>query len=176
MNKLITGGLVLLSTGLLSACHQSASPSSAKHSTATARRSTKSVTANNRKIAQHVAREFNKNGQAVTVRTATEVIDDQSKKVNGKSVPHQEIRVLITDKQVLKAVKEAKTAVSNQTASTDQKMYLAGIQETITKAARELKGQDTLTMGYEEDADNTVLVAASMKDKDLIKPVEISIE
>lgn len=130
----------------------------------------------NEKLADQIAKEFNTDGQKlVEASVDKDVIDDQSKTdKDGNAKPHEVIKIMVTDKDTIKKLKAAKEAVDSNTASDDQKMYIAGIQDIITKNAKKLSNSnDVVSFGYAMDADNTALIASSMKDKDIIAPVEI---
>lgn len=119
-------------------------------------------------------KQFNSdNDKIVTVDVKTDVVDDQSK----DNKPHEEIKVVVKDKDTIEKLKTDKNAIDNDNASDDQKMYIAGIQDIISDAAKKLNNNaDTITFGYKMDADNTMLIAGSSRTKDFVKPVEINIE
>lgn len=132
------------------------------------------ASANNLKIAKSLEKQFNSdNDKIVTVDVKTDVVDDQSK----DNKPHEEIKVVVKDKDTIEKLKTDKNAIDNDNASDDQKMYIAGIQDIISDAAKKLNNNaDTITFGYKMDADNTMLIAGSSRTKDFVKPVEINIE
>lgn len=126
--------------------------------------------ANNRKIAKSLKSEINSDGKVGTVKVETEVTDEQS--VDNK--PHEVVSVVVTDKTVKDELKADEDALDAGTATTDQSMYVAGMQDIISKAAKKLdNNKDTVEMKYEIDSDNFRAVALSMKDKDIIAPVTI---
>ncbi|WP_024748152.1 hypothetical protein [Levilactobacillus namurensis] len=172
MKKLITLSLATLTTLSLVACSSSKSSSSNGDSRST---SSKVASTQNEKIAKRVSKEFNTDGEkVVTTKIETNVVDDQSKtNKNGDQVPHESIKILVTDKATKNKIKKDKAAIDNGSATYDQKMYILGIQETISNAAKKLNNKDTISFGYQEDSDNSVLVALSMKNKDVIQHVSI---
>lgn len=130
----------------------------------------------NEKLADQIAKEFNTDGQKIVKASVDkDVVDDQSKTdKNGNQKPHEVIKIMVTDKDTINKLKADKKAIDDGTATDDQKMYIAGIQEIISKNAKKLSNSnDVISFGYETDADNTELIASSMKDKDIIAPVEI---
>lgn len=173
MKKMITIGVTALAALSLAACGNSNSKDSSSSSKASITKVAASST--NQKIAKDVAKEFNTNGEK-TVKTTVEtnIVDDQSKKdKNGNQVAHQEVKIMVQDKSTISKLKKDKAAIDNGSATSDQKMYIASIQDIITKAAKKLNSTDTIIFGYEEDNDNIVLIAKSMKSKNIIKPVSI---
>lgn len=130
----------------------------------------------NVKIAKDLRRDFNTDDQKVVkVKVDPSVVDDQSKTDSkGNQKPHQDIKVTVTDKSTINAIKQDKTAIDGGTATTDQEMYISGIQEQVSKEAKKLKNStDTISFGYDEDSDNNVLIAKSQKDKDIIKQTTV---
>jgi len=130
---------------------------------------------NNQKIAKQLATEFNTNAKVVTTKVETAVVDDQSKQdKKGHQLPHQAIQVMVTDKTIITKLKSIENKIRGGKASTDEKLYIIGIQETISKAAKKLNNSDTVDFGYQDDQNNTSLIAKSMKNKDIIKQVTIA--
>ncbi len=151
----------------LTACTNSSKSSNSKNTESAVAKGS----ASNRKAAKELAKQFNTDGnKAVTTKVETNVVDDQSK--DNKA--HEVIEVTVVDKDTINTLKKDKSAIDKGTASSDQKMYVASIQDIITKQAKKLNNNnDTIQFGYKEDSDNTILIAGSSKAKDFVTPVTV---
>ncbi|MCP8855967.1 MULTISPECIES: hypothetical protein [Latilactobacillus] len=130
----------------------------------------------NRKLAKDLDKQFNTDGQRVVkTKVETDVVDDQSKTDSkGNQKPHEVINVNVIDKETADKLKTDKAAIDNDSATTDQKMYIAGIQEIISKEAKKLSNEnDTIKFGHKIDGDNTDVYALSSKTKDVITQVTV---
>lgn len=169
MKKLYSlSAIALLSIGLV-ACNNS-KDSSTKSST------TQVGSSANRKLAKDLDKQFNTDGQKVVKATVeTDVVDDQSvTDIKGNQKPHEVINVNVIDKETADKLKTDKTAIDDGSATTDQEMYIAGIQEIISKEAKKLSNEnDTIKFGHKTDADNTDVYALSSKTKDVIAQVTV---
>lgn len=159
MKKGLVTGVVILLGASLAACGNSTSSSNGPK-----------PSAKNLEIAKSLKKEINTDGQKVAkVKVDPEVVDDQSK--NDKA--HQVIKVTIVDKEVQSALKADKEAIDDGSATTDQKMYVSGIQDIVHKEAQKLNSKDTIELGYNIDSDNSVLIAGSSKSSDFVPMVSI---
>lgn len=167
----LLSAVALLSIGL-AAC-------SSKGSTGSTSSKTEQVgSAANRKIAKELAAELNKDGKIAKVTVEPEVRDDQSKKNDkGEMQPHEVINAIITDKKIAKTLDADKEAISNDTATNDQKMYLLSMQEIVSNAAKKLNNSnDTVELNSKMSEDNYNVYALSTKDKDVIEHVTIDVQ
>ena len=131
------------------------------------------ATAVNQQIATKLTKEFNHYyAQAVKTTVATEVYDEQSKtNRTGVALPHQEVAVLVTDKKARQIVKDAQKAVDSYTATPAQRRLILGIQTKVSKAAKQLKGVDTISFGYQKSKQHHEIIASSTRQQDLIEPI-----
>ncbi|WP_285009417.1 hypothetical protein [Lactococcus formosensis] len=61
----------------------------------------------------------------------------------------------------------------SQTGELDKQIAILAIQQIVSEAAKDLPDDNSeITLGYDEDGDNSVLLAASTKTKDIIKANE----
>lgn len=128
----------------------------------------------NRGIARDLEAAFNQHGQVVKATVNPAVVDEHSATTDqGTRQPHQTISVMATDRTLIKTLKACQQAVEDHSASQEQQLYLAGIQETIEIAAKRLVGQDTVQFGYPLDGNNTALIANAQRDHNIIKPIEV---
>lgn len=170
MRKVISISAIILAALSLAACSNSSNKSAKSSSTSSPE--TRTISSTNERIAKSLTKEFG--ADTVDVKVQTDVVDDQSKTdKNGNQVPHQEIRVLVTDKKILDKVKKDKEAIESNKANNNQKLYILGIQETVAKQAKKLSGNDTIFFGYEIDTNQYEGVALANKDKNIIHEVEI---
>ncbi|ETY74977.1 hypothetical protein [Lactiplantibacillus fabifermentans] len=136
---------------------------------------TAKATATNQQLATKLTKEFNQyHANAVKTTVATEVYDEQSKTNRaGVALPHQEVAVLVTDKKARQIVKEAQKAVEGYTATPEQRRLILGIQAKVSKAAKKLKGVDTISFGYQKSKQHQEIIASSTRQQDLIEPISL---
>lgn len=161
MKKLALGMTLLTSATLMTACGGNNTNDSTSSKTKT-EQTKKVATSTNKKIASELSKEINKDGKVATVKVEPEVVDDQSKKdKDGGMIAHQAIEAKITDKDVINQLK--------QDEDTDDKLFSEGIKEIADKFSSELKGNDTISIGYDIDTDQSNAVALVNKDGRIIK-------
>ncbi|QGG59099.1 hypothetical protein [Loigolactobacillus bifermentans] len=163
--------ILICATGLLGIGLAGCSNSSNQSSDSSAK--TESVASkNNVKLAKDLEKQFNKDGKVATTKVEPEVVDDQSK----DNKPHEEIKVIITDKALIKTITADEDAIRNDTATDDQKMYIATLQEMISKEAKKLDNtKDTISLIYKMDDQNNYQIAGSSKTHDFVKLVEVGV-
>lgn len=166
MKKLALAATLFTSVTLLTACGSSNNSTSSKSSKEkteqTTKKKTKVATSTNKKIASELDKELNKDGKVAKVKVEPEVYDEQSKKnKDGGMVAHQSIDAKITDKDVIKKLKDDE--------DTNDKLFSEGIKEIADKFHSELKGNDTISIGYDIDTDQSNTVALVNKDGRIVK-------
>ena len=161
MKKLALGMTLLASATLMTACGGNSTKDSTSSKTKT-EQTKKVATSTNKKIANELEKEINKDGKVAKVTIEPEMYDDQSKKdKDGGMIAHQAIEAKITDKDVINQLK--------QDEDTDDKLFSEGIKEIADKFSSELKGNDTISIGYDIDTDQSNAVALVNKDGRIIK-------
>lgn len=165
MKKLALVTTLLASLTLLTACgsnNSNSSTSSKEKTEEPSKKATNVATSTNKKIANELEKEINKDGKVAKVTIEPEMYDDQSKKdKDGGMIAHQAIEAKITDKDVINQLK--------QDEDTDDKLFSEGIKEIADKFSSELKGNDTISIGYDIDTDQSNTVALVNKDGRIIK-------
>ena len=132
----------------------------------TLRTPTPSTTPTYPKIKKELAQQFNSNGKVATVKEDRNINDKTSKK------SHTVIIVILTDKQTQKYIKTTYEAVQNDTATTDQKLYIRSIQNIIQKSAKKLDNNYDVIQFVYKDNKSYIPVASSQKNKNLIPLVK----
>lgn len=132
----------------------------------TLRTPTPSTTPTYPKIKKELTQQFNSNGKVATVKEDRNINDKTSKK------SHTVIIVVLTDKQTQKYIKTTYEAVQNDTATTDQKLYIRSIQNIIQKSAKKLDNNYDVIQFVYKDNKSYIPVASSQKNKNLIPLVK----
>lgn len=186
MKKLSLLGISALSILTLAACSSgddkkeaaSSSEQTEQTSTATSTTTTQSSeqgtdfsSSKNTAVLADLESKFNTDGvKAVTVTPETDVVDDQAE------TPHEVITVQAVDEETRKNLMAVDQANEQDAMTDDQKMYLFGIQQIVSDAAKNLAGEnDSIKFTYLDDDNNSIVLAYSTKTADVIPLTEISV-
>ncbi|MGO3650930.1 hypothetical protein [Vagococcus sp.] len=166
MKKFVSMGFItLVSIGLVACSSNGPKPTKeSEEKVETAQESTDAKSANN-EVLKSLENEFNKDGKTVDVTLDKDVVDSESDK------PHEVIRIEVTDQDTRKKLAEADEAIRNEDASEEQSMYINSIRQIISDEAKKLaNNNDAITFAYQDDNNDSMLIAYSTKTKDIIQP------
>lgn len=166
MKKIASMGLIALASVALVACSSNdtipTKESEEKVVTTQENINTKSV---NNEIAKSLENEFNKDGKTVNVTLETDVVDSESNE------PHEVIAIEAIDQEIRKYIHEANEAIRNDEATEEQNMYINSIRQVVSDEAKKLANDnDAITFTYQDENNESMLVAYSTKTKDVIQP------
>ena len=179
MKKLLSTSAILLSATVLVAC--SNNQSTTKDSSEQPKTEQKNTTSTNTKakvdnskydnlISEIKSKLDPESTGAISVKIKNDVIDSDS------SEPHDTIMILLTG-TAKDSAKKSLDAVNSNSATTDQNNAITLIRMTISEYAKKLPDDNTtLSLGYEESADQYDLIAKSSKQKDIIPVGEIIVQ
>ena len=165
MKKLVLLGVTVLGITSLAAC--SSNSSKTTNSKSTEKSSSVAVKkVDNSKfdtIVNELKKDFDKDNEGlITTKIENDVIDSDFPK------GHTIIKVMTTNKST-DNIKNMLDAINGNTATDSQKLGIQAIRQEVSDVAKKLPDNTTeINFGYAIDSDNTQLVAASTKVKDII--------
>lgn len=125
---------------------------------------TEKETSANQIVLESLENEFNKDEQIVNITLEKEVVDSES------DVPHEVIRIEVSDSETRTFLHEANTAISDGEATEEQIMYVNSIRQIVSDEAKNLANDnDSIQFAYLDGSNDSMLIAYSTKINDIIQ-------
>lgn len=166
MKKIVSMGFItLVSIGLVACSNNDPEPTKESEGKVETTQENTDTKSENNEVVKLLENEFNKDAKTVDLTLDKDVVDSESDK------PHEVIRIEVTDQDTRKKLSESDEAIRSGEANEEQNMYINSIRQIISDEAKKLANDnDAITFAYQDENNDSILIAYSTKTKDVIQP------